>query len=191
VAVAEPAVSGRGRPRLAAVAGLGTRDRLLAAASATCVERGYEGATVGEIARRAGVTTGAIYNHFGGRTELLVEAGRRALDEVTDTRRLSVHGAVRRFLSAEFARTRRLLLELHSASHRHADVAALLDDWHAERAAELEGAGADPVAVTALFLLLLGCCQVDAVSALGAASSDVEAAMLGAVDALAPWEGRG
>ena len=104
VAVAEPVASGRGRPRLAAVEGAGTRDRLLAAASATCVERGYEGATVGEIARRAGVTTGAIYNHFGGRTELMVEAGRRALDEVTDTRRLSVDGAVRRFLSAEFAR---------------------------------------------------------------------------------------
>ena len=166
----------------------GTRERLLAAAAATCVERGYEGATVGEIARRAGVTTGAIYNHFGDRAELLVEAGRRALDEVADTRRLSVEATVGRFLSPDFAPTRRLLLELHGASRRHADVAALLDDWHAERAGELETAGVDAVAVTALFLLLLGCCQVDAVGALRADRGEVESAMRRAVAAVGPWE---
>ena len=35
-----------------------------------------------------------------------------------------------------------------------------------------------------MFLLLLGCCQVDAVGGLGARSADVEAAMLRAVGAL-------
>ena len=39
--------------------------RLLAAATAEFAERGYAGARVAEIARRAGVTTGAIYSPRG------------------------------------------------------------------------------------------------------------------------------
>ena len=37
-------------------------------------EKGYERAGVAEIARRAGVTTGAIYSRYGGKAELLLEA---------------------------------------------------------------------------------------------------------------------
>jgi TetR/AcrR family transcriptional repressor of uid operon len=51
---------------------LGTR--LLAAAAAVFAERGYDKAGVAEIARRAGVTTGAIYSRYAGKAELLVEA---------------------------------------------------------------------------------------------------------------------
>lgn len=51
---------------------LGTR--LLAAAAEVFAERGYEKAGVAEIARRAGVTTGAIYSRYKGKAELLVEA---------------------------------------------------------------------------------------------------------------------
>ncbi|MEJ7583432.1 MAG: TetR/AcrR family transcriptional regulator [Acidimicrobiales bacterium] len=49
-------------------------ERLLDAAAEVFAERGYEGAGVVEIARRAGVTTGAIYNRFAGKAELLVAA---------------------------------------------------------------------------------------------------------------------
>ncbi|GIT46659.1 MAG: hypothetical protein Ct9H300mP12_12440 [Acidimicrobiales bacterium] len=49
-------------------------DRLLHAAAEVFAEKGYERAGVAEIARRAGVTTGAIYNRFGGKAELLLEA---------------------------------------------------------------------------------------------------------------------
>lgn len=49
-------------------------DRLLAAAAEVFAERGYDGAGVAEIARRAGVTTGAIYSRYRGKAELLVEA---------------------------------------------------------------------------------------------------------------------
>ena len=49
-------------------------DRLLHAAAEVFAEKGYEWAGVAEIARRAGVTTGAIYNRFGGKAELLLEA---------------------------------------------------------------------------------------------------------------------
>ena len=48
--------------------------RLRAAATAEFAERGYAGARVAEIARRAGVTTGAIYSRYRGKAELLAEA---------------------------------------------------------------------------------------------------------------------
>ena len=49
-------------------------DRLLAAAAQVFAERGYDKAGVAEIARRAGVTTGAIYGRYKNKAELLVEA---------------------------------------------------------------------------------------------------------------------
>ena len=48
--------------------------RLLHAAAEVFAEKGYERAGVAEIARRAGVTTGAIYSRYGGKAELLLEA---------------------------------------------------------------------------------------------------------------------
>lgn len=62
------------------------RTRLLAAAAEVFAEKGYDGARVGEIARRAGLTTGAIYANFSGKAELLLEAIRHLsafeLDEI-------------------------------------------------------------------------------------------------------------
>lgn len=49
-------------------------ERLLASAAQVFAERGYDKAGVAEIARRAGVTTGAIYARYPGKAELLVEA---------------------------------------------------------------------------------------------------------------------
>ncbi|HEX4978898.1 MAG TPA: helix-turn-helix domain-containing protein [Acidimicrobiales bacterium] len=51
-----------------------TRDRLLDAAIDVFREKGYDGAGVQEIARRAGLTTGAIYANFRGKTDLLFSA---------------------------------------------------------------------------------------------------------------------
>lgn len=48
--------------------------RLLGAAVSEFALRGYSGARVAEIARRAGVTTGAIYSRYRGKAELLAEA---------------------------------------------------------------------------------------------------------------------
>lgn len=48
--------------------------RLLGAAISEFARRGYAGARVAEIARRAGVTTGAIYSRYRGKAELLFEA---------------------------------------------------------------------------------------------------------------------
>lgn len=51
-----------------------TRDRLVAAALDVFRTHGYEGARVSEIARVAGMTTGAIYGNYRGKAELLLDA---------------------------------------------------------------------------------------------------------------------
>ena len=56
-----------------------TRRRLRAVAGEVFAEKGMNGARLDEIAERAGVTKGAIYSHFSGREDLLVEACRSAM----------------------------------------------------------------------------------------------------------------
>jgi AcrR family transcriptional regulator len=51
-----------------------TRDRLVAAAIEVFLEQGYEQARVQDIARAAGLTTGAIYGNFRDKAELLLAA---------------------------------------------------------------------------------------------------------------------
>jgi AcrR family transcriptional regulator len=54
-----------------------TRDLLLDAAEEVFAKRGFEGASLEEIAETAGYTRGAIYKHFGGKEELFLEANTR------------------------------------------------------------------------------------------------------------------
>jgi TetR/AcrR family transcriptional repressor of uid operon len=61
-----------------------TTSRLMAAAVEVFAEKGYDKAGVAEIARRAGLTTGAIYSRFAGKAELLAEAIRRNAPEELD-----------------------------------------------------------------------------------------------------------
>jgi AcrR family transcriptional regulator len=51
-----------------------TRDRLVDAATQVFAEQGYDGARTSEIARRAGLSTGAIYSQYETKAELLLEA---------------------------------------------------------------------------------------------------------------------
>lgn len=74
---------------VAALAPLGVTDdpvrtRLLHAAAEVFAEKGYDGARVSEIARRAGLTTGAIYANFSGKAELLLEAIRHLSESELD-----------------------------------------------------------------------------------------------------------
>ena len=50
-----------------------TRQRLLAAARDVFVERGYQAASIYEIAARAGYTIGAVYSQFGGKSGMFLE----------------------------------------------------------------------------------------------------------------------
>ena len=48
-----------------------TRERLLAAVDELCAERGWTACTLQAVARRAGLTTGAVYSTYGSRGALL------------------------------------------------------------------------------------------------------------------------
>lgn len=137
--------------------------RLLAAARAEFAERGYAGARVAEIARRAGVTTGAIYSRYRGKAELLADAIDHGTDgefealftdhrfegRMEDILRIAGshlvdrdrHGAGR-----ADGRGPGLLLESFTAARREADVNALLrerlHDRHQRLARIVDGAKA-------------------------------------------------
>ena len=160
-----------GRPPKLDDAGIATRERLLSAAIASCVEHGFEGVTVGDIAARADVSAPAIYNHFGGKVELLVAAGRWALDRLrpSDSAQLSAAEVMRAFLADGFADSRRLLVELHLAGQRHPEVAELLAAWHRQHASAWAKRSDDPDAdaiVVTWFALLLGLCQIQSLASL-------------------------
>ena len=78
-----------------------TRARLLAAAAEVFVDQGYEGARLQDIARAAGLTTGAIYANFRGKDELLFAAiGARADVEMDAMLEDARRGNVRELLAA-------------------------------------------------------------------------------------------
>jgi AcrR family transcriptional regulator len=63
-----------------------SRAALIAAALDEFSEKGYESATVAGIAERAGVTTGALYAHFNGKLDLLIESiGMKSVDSFVRT----------------------------------------------------------------------------------------------------------
>jgi AcrR family transcriptional regulator len=66
---APPAEEGKGQKRAR------TRALLLAAARDLVAERGYEHTTLADVAKRAGMTTGAIYGNFANREALFVALG--------------------------------------------------------------------------------------------------------------------
>lgn len=59
-----------------------TRQRILKAASATFRSSGFAGIGVDGVAKAAGVTSGALYAHFGSKDRLFEEALKAGLDEV-------------------------------------------------------------------------------------------------------------
>ncbi len=116
-----------------------TRDRLVEAAAEVFAEKGYERAGVQEIARRAGLTTGAIYGRFTGKAELLLEAiDARADDEFDELfsehrfegRATDILATVGSHLVTRDDRLegRSLLLEAIVTARRDPEVAAMLRD---------------------------------------------------------------
>jgi len=122
--------------------------RLLAAARAEFAERGYSGARVAEIARRAGVTTGAIYSRYRGKAELLADAVDHGTDDefealFTDHRFEGRMEDILRIAGGHLVDRPRdlpadapapgLLLESFAAARREADVRGLLRERLDER----------------------------------------------------------
>lgn len=166
-----------GRPPKVDADGTPTRDRLLRAAVDACVECGYEGATLADIARRADVSTPAVYGHFSGKAALLVEASKRELDAISSTRlqgEAGIREIARHWLRPDFARTRVLVAELHCAAIRQPEVAELLADWQHDNARRLARlAGLSPPQVNMYYLLLLGLSHTDQVSGLGVTEDEI------------------
>jgi len=119
------------------------RAALVDAAAQVFAEEGYSGARVQSIAERAGLTTGAMYNRFTGKSELLLEA----LDLHTST-------LVHELASAELSATdlletvgvallddqspaSALLLEAFMAARREEDIADRLRPRLADERARL------------------------------------------------------
>lgn len=69
-----------------------TTRRLLDAAAAAFVEHGYERAAVSDIARRAGVTTGAVYPRWPKKTDLMADAVDHIFRQILPEQRLEELG---------------------------------------------------------------------------------------------------
>jgi AcrR family transcriptional regulator len=130
--------------RIAGVTPQETRARLIESAVRVFAVRGYEGARVADIARDAGLSSGAIYAHYRSKAELLVDA-------------IKAHGPheVNRLLAAGDLRTplpdilirlgaslehrdptqSSLLLEAVAAARRDPDLALVLSASLAKREA--------------------------------------------------------
>jgi AcrR family transcriptional regulator len=71
-----------------------TRRRLLDGAEAVFARSGYHGASVDEIAREAGATTGALYSNFAGKEDLFLALfEERIATDVRDYSQIAAEGA--------------------------------------------------------------------------------------------------
>jgi AcrR family transcriptional regulator len=71
--------------------GVRTRDALIGAAAKVFLARGFQGASLREIASAAGLTTGAVYSNFDGKADLFLAV----LEEKLDPRLAVMYEAAR------------------------------------------------------------------------------------------------
>jgi AcrR family transcriptional regulator len=112
-----------------------TREALLDAAAVVFAQRGFQGASLDEIAATAGYTRGAIYKHFADKEDLLhevcVRVNERSFAEIDELP--STYASFERFDAAEIAEHWR------SMNERDADVRIVMLEFllHAARNPEL------------------------------------------------------
>ena len=134
-----------------------TRTALLTAAEHLWAERGIHGASLDDIAAAAGLTKGAVYSNFAGKTDLLLAL----MERFTTDRTIDVCGELRA-AEEDIDRTARssprrdpddhprrlalLLVEFWLYGMRDYAAGWRIADWYAERraqmASELDPAGA-------------------------------------------------
>jgi AcrR family transcriptional regulator len=119
-------------PRKAGVKAEDTRASLLAAAARVFALKGYDGASISDISNEAGLSSGAIYAHYGSKAQLfaavVVELGDRELEEMMDDVPdiITLVGSSYGQLGPEDAA---LMIEAIVASKRHPEVAQLIRSW--------------------------------------------------------------
>jgi len=133
--------------RIAGVTAEQTRERLLDAAARVFELKGYDGATVSLIAQEAGVTTGAIYAHYGSKADLLAAAltahGERATASLFPPGRRSdaptVLTTLGKRLAARDPHESALLVEALLAARRDPELADILGNAIAGRESVMTG----------------------------------------------------
>jgi AcrR family transcriptional regulator len=151
-----------------------TRQKLLEAAAAAFETQGFEGTRVADIAGGAGVSNGALYSHFGSKTELLAAAlHEKGHDELSalfladpDHTALDLLVFLGRHLIEHTTDDGSLVIEALVAARRNDDVARLMGENLRERdewltglltAAQAEGTIAEDVSaeIVSRFCLML------------------------------------
>jgi AcrR family transcriptional regulator len=120
--------------RIAGMTAEETRSRLIDAASRSFAEHGYDGTRIAEIAREAGLSSGAIYAHYESKAELLLASLQaRTKGEIAGLVRsglradlLSTVVALGSNLDVPDPRDTGLLIEAIVASRRDAELKSLL-----------------------------------------------------------------
>jgi AcrR family transcriptional regulator len=134
-----------GRPRKSdQTDGNSTRDRILDAAGALFTLHGFDATSVDAIARRAGLTVGALYRHFSAKGELLLDVIRRALTSMPIARHMRGDSGradllpemVMLYMAPASRQLRRLVIELHTAASRDVRVAKLFREFSERMAAD-------------------------------------------------------
>lgn len=107
-------------------------ENLLEAAVEVFAEHGFEAARVAEIARRAGLTTGAIYARWRGKRALIVDAVGHASPQFMDLPPVAAHAPAPEVLTAlgtnltdvHHSRSRDVMVEAFVSARRDGDFRA-------------------------------------------------------------------
>ncbi|MEJ0065491.1 MAG: helix-turn-helix domain-containing protein [Caulobacteraceae bacterium] len=80
------------RPNQRALAKQRTREKIVAAAKMLFAERGYEGATIRDIAKAAGMSTGAVFASFTDKADLFTDIAETEQAELFAVMRIAAEG---------------------------------------------------------------------------------------------------
>ena len=111
------AVAEAEKPTRRAQAKRRTREKIVGAAKSLFAERGYESATIRDIAKAAGMSTGAVFASFTDKSDLFTEIAEAEQAELYQTMQLAAAG-----LSGHTA----IIAMLDAARERHAGELALV-----------------------------------------------------------------
>jgi AcrR family transcriptional regulator len=112
-----------------------TSDRIVRSATHLFATLGFENTSMPAIAKRSGITPGAIYRHFESKAELLIAVVRYALETLPTSVRVLEPAKIDATELPEFAASytspghkliRQLGLEIHAAGSREQNVMKLL-----------------------------------------------------------------
>jgi AcrR family transcriptional regulator len=120
-----------------------TSDRILISAAHLFATLGFAHTSMPAIAKRSGITPGAIYRHFDSKAQLLMAVVRYALQTLPTT--VQVLGPAEldasdlpefaaSYSTPEYKLIRQLALEIHAAASRERDAKALLTEVDEESA---------------------------------------------------------